>query len=269
MKKSLLYLLLSGLFLAGGKSAHASIIQVQDLGLIRTTIYNAKRDLTEQILQGTRQLEQIQALYSQIKQAETHLQRLGDPREVTLTTVQEALGFLQQLNLSQSFEDLMKNVDGEELFERTPDPISPRLSKTIVIDGQEVAETDASVLVPEAASHRAGEHYQQVRDAALKERPKIKEEMERTLSQLKSASTASEIQKLNIVMRSLESHLAANDREIDSASPGVMATYLRNENEKEIQAKLNVQRQRAALRHSTEKDLKLYEISGKLVPFKR
>ncbi|MFT6238018.1 MAG: hypothetical protein ACJAQT_000087 [Akkermansiaceae bacterium] len=268
MKCFLKILMLSALFLSAANPASA-IVQVQDISLIKTSLFNARRDLTEQILQGTRQIEQIRALYSQIKQAETHLKRFGDPRKVTLTTVTEALNFLQQLNLNRSFEDLIKNVEGQELFTRTSGPVAPRLSKTIVIDGQEVATTDASVLVQEAASHRASEHYQQVRDAALKTRPGLKVEMERTLRQLKSASTTSEIQKLNIVMRSLESQLAANDREIGFAGSGVMATYLRNENEKEIQAKLHVQRQRAALRHSTESDLKLYEISSKRVPFKR
>ena len=268
MKSFLRIVMLSGLFLFGGNSAQA-VVAVHDVVLIRTNLWNAQRNITEQILQGTRQVEQIKALYSQVKQAETHLKRFGDPRKVTLETVTEALNFLRRLNLNRSFEELVKNVNGEELVSRTSTGVSPRLQKAIVVDGQTVAPTDTSVFVPEAASHRASVHYQEVRDAALKQRPRIKTEMESTLRQLRSASTASEIHKLNIVMRSLESQLAANDREIGFASSAVMATYLRNENEKEIQAKLQVQRQRAALRYSTEKDLKLYEISSKRVPFKR
>jgi hypothetical protein len=267
--KALLKYIIPFCILTAGTSPSSGIVQVQDISLVRTHLWTARREWTEQIFQGKRQLEQLQGLYSQIKQAETHLQRLGDPREVTLETLRDALGFLQQVNLSQTFEDLIKDLRGDELFSRSSSPVMTKVDRVIRVDGQEVAETDASVFRPEVASHRASEHYREVRDAALEERPKIKAEMNRTLQQLKSASTTSEIQKLNIVMRSLESQLAANDREIGFASSGVVATYLRNQNEKEIEAKLRVQRQRAALRYSTEKDLILYEISSEPIPFKR
>lgn len=268
MKILLKFIILSFLLFSVAPSS-AGVVPVQDISLIKTNLWTAKRDLAEQIFQGKRQLEQLQGLYSQIKQAETHLKRLGDPRKVTLETLKDALRFLQGVNLSRTYEDLVKDLQGDELFARSGSPVTTEVERSIRIDGQEVAETDTSVFRSEVASHRANEHYREVRDAALAERPRIKAEMNRTLQQLQSASTTSEIQKLNIVTRSLESQLAANDREIGFATSGVVATYLRNQNEKEIAAKLLVQRQRAALRYSTAKDLKLYEISSEPIPFKR
>ncbi len=265
---SRLKLLACSLFLAASLPSTA-VVPVQDVSLIKTHLWTARQDLTEQILHGKRQLEQLQGLYRQVKQAETHLKRLGDPRKVTLETLRDALRFLQRVNLNRTFEDLVAGLRGEELFTRRADPVSLPVERTIKIDGKTIAETNSEVLLPEAAFHRASENYREVRDAALAERLRIKAEMNRTLQQLQAASTTSEIQKLNIVMRSLESQLAANDREIGFASSGVLATHLRNENERAIQDKLGIQRQRAALRYSTEKDLSLYRIDTQPIPFKR
>lgn len=249
--------------------AAQAVYPVQDISLIRTNILNARRDLAEQILQGTRQVQQIKALYERVQQAQTHLERLGDPRKVTLETVEEALDFLKLLNLSLNSEGLTQDVRGAELFERGDAPLTGSIPRSIVINGEAVADTDASVFLAEAAAHRANQHYEKVRDTALENRARIKAAMSRTLQQVQHATTSSEVQKLGIVLRSLESQLAANDREIDFASSAQLAAYLRQQNEKDIAAKLTVQREREGLRVSTERDLRLYEISTKTVPFKR
>ena len=254
------------LALSGAASATISVI---DINSIRTNLLNAKQALAEQVLHGKHQLEQIRHLVRQIEQADNYLKRLGDPKSVSLSTFNEAVGFLNELDFSKSSEDIIEGLSGEEIFSATPHSPHKAITPEIIIDGRAVALRDTTVFTPEVAERRTHTHYRDVRASALRQRARIKKEIEATLGQLRAASTASEVAKLNTLLRALESNLAANDREVSFAANEVLTRHLENEMERRVQSKARVQREREALRLGTKNDLQFYRLPTTPLKFKR
>lgn len=267
--KFILTIIVFGFFLQGMLTPASAAMAVVDIGLIKTNLANARRDLAQQILQGKHQVTQIKHMVDQIRQLDTHLQRLGDPRQVTVATLNEAVSFLNKVTLSKSSGDIIRDIGQDEVFKtRSGSPYTP-VKRDITFRGEVVAKQDPDAFKPEVAARRSFEHYREVRAAVLKEREVIKRDMATTLNQLRVASSDSEVQKLNIVLRSLESRLEASDREIQFAASEVMTRYFQNRIEERVQAKAEVQRQRAALRTGTRKDIRFYHFPSKPVLFKR
>jgi len=242
---------------------------VVDLKLIRMNLLNARRALAEQVVHGTRQVEHIQKTITQIRQLDSYLERFGDPEKVTLAAFNEAVGFLEELGFNKTSEEISRDIQGREIFQQSTDSPYTPLSANIVLEGEVVATRDTEVFKPEVAARRSLTHYREVRSRVLDNRQRIMAEIETSLKQLKAASTASEVSKLNILIRTLESQLEASDREMAFAANEVMTRYFQNLVEERVEEKARVQKERETLRHSVEKDIQTYRLPTRPLYFKK
>ena len=244
-------------------------ISVVDVGLIQTNLFNAKRDLAEQILQGQRALEQIQHLRSQIEQVDDYLDRFGDPESITIEVFNEVVGFLKEIELAKTTAEIQKGATEDEVFQSQGSSPYSEVSTDIVVDGESVSSRDARVFAPEVAARRAFAHYHSVQESVLQRREKLKAELERNLQQVKQATTSSEVQKLDIITRNLEAQLALVDRELQFASNETLIQFHRNEVEAQVQAKAQVQEERARHRLAEQRNAQLYQFPNSPIYFKR
>lgn len=264
--KPLLFLSLAVIALLQPSQAAISVI---DISQIRSNLFSAQRQLTQTIIQGKNQIEQIRQLARQIQQAQTHLERLGDPGKVTIRTLNDALIFLNRLELNLSSEDIINGLDAEEIFAARPPGPYQAVDREIRVNGEVIAQREASPFAPEVAARRSFSHYRQVRAATLERRRAIKQELETTLRQLSTASTASEIQKLNVVIRNLEAQLAATDREISFAASEAATRFYESEVEKKVQLEAERQAKQAAFKTAADNASRFYRLPSQPVLFKR
>jgi len=267
MKTILLLLCLLHCFLLA--PATSAAMPVVDVGLIQTNLFNAKRDLAEQIIQGQRALEQIQHLRSQIEQVDDYLDRFGDPESITLEVFNEVVGFLKEIELAKTTTEIQEGMKEDEVFQTQDFSPYSEVSPNIVIDGEAVSQRDAKVFAPEVAARRAFAHYHSVQESVLQRRQELKAELERNLQQVKQATTSSEVQKLDIITRNLEAQLALVDRELQFASNEALIQFHRNQVEAQVQAKARLQEERARHRVAEQRNAQLYQLPNSPIYFKR
>jgi len=265
--KKILSLLASALWLLMVSVSSGGTLPVVDVGLIKTNLLNAKRDFAEQLIHGKRALEQIQHLRSQIAQVDRYLDRFGDPKSVSIDTVNEAVVFLKDSGVITSTKEILKDLSGDEVFygQGTSQP----LSQDIVIDGNSLERRYSKVFEPEVAARRSFSHYSKVQESVLYRRQKLKSELERNLERVKLAATASEVQKLAIITGNLEAQIALTDRELQFAANEVLIQVQRNQIDSQIRAKARVQEERARFRVAQKRNVQLYQFPSKPIPFKR
>lgn len=242
---------------------------VVDFSLIKTNLANARRDLVEQILQGQRQIMQYEQLVAQVRQIDGYLQRFGDPGSVDLAALNDALRFLERLDPGKTSKEIFGDIGDGELF-NIPAPSGYRpVSPEIEVNGRSLGQRNPGSYTPEVASRRALAHLGEVRDSVLERRAELRASLDAALAELQSASTASEVAKLDIVIRSLESQLAATGTDLQLASSAAELRRLQNETEERIAAKAAVEEKRALLKANTARELEAFPLPNQPILFKR
>ncbi|OYV02247.1 MAG: hypothetical protein CFE26_22310, partial [Verrucomicrobiales bacterium VVV1] len=119
----------------------------------------------------------------------------------------------------------------DEVFRPLASRIGPKLEKEIVLDGKVEATRDGEIYAPEVAERRTQEDYQQVRATVMTRRDELRQAMAANLNQLQHAGTASEVQKLSVVVAGLAAELQATDHELQFAAGDVQARAFANATE--------------------------------------
>lgn len=249
--------------------AAAGAVAVVDINLIRTNLANARRDLIEQILQGERQVMQYQQLVAQVRQIDLYLERFGDPASVELRALEEARRFLGRVLPGKASGEIFEAIDDTELFAGPVAAGHPPVSRQIRLDGRTLGELDPAGYRPELASRRALAHFDEVRDAVLLRRRELQAGLDSAMLELRAAATASEVAKLDIVIRSLESRLADTATDLLLAGSAVEVHRHRLENEERIAAKAAVEVGRALLEENTRRELRTLPLPNRPILFQR
>lgn len=121
---------------------------------------------------------------------------------------------------------------------------------------------------PELAARRAAEHYERVRSEVLTKRSTLKDELDASVRLVRDATTAAEVQKLTAVINAIQTQLAATDSDLRFASDELSARYFQNKIEEDIQQKVGVQTDRAALTSGMRKYLDLFKLPSEPALFK-
>ena len=221
----------------------------------------AHKAYIEQLLQGIEQIEQTVKLTEQIRQLDTYLERLGDPSKIKdLEGIDELYRQLNSAPVLKLPELKREDLQANEVFRPLTSNIAKNIEKEIVLDGKVEATRDGEIYAPEVAERRTHDDYQQVRASVLTRREKLRTAIAGTTKQIQHASTASEVQKLGLVLTGLQTELQATDRELDFATNDIQARVLANVTEKEIMRKAAVEEERARLRVGTRKDAEVYKL---------
>lgn len=245
-------------------------LPVVDAGLIATNLHNAKKDLLEQLLQGDTQEDQLKQLHTQINQVDDFLNRLGKLEDVNDLPGfnKDAEAFLKELERNLPSFEIIRDLDPEELFRaKSGSPYKP-VDKDIVIGGEKAGEINGMTVRPELAARRAAEHYERVRSEVLTKRSTLKDELDASVRLVRDATTAAEVQKLTAVINAIQTQLAATDSDLRFASDELSARYFQNKIEEDIQQKVGVQTDRAALTSGMRKYLDLFKLPSEPALFK-
>jgi hypothetical protein len=242
-------------------SCFAGGMPVIDAVAIANQKIAAHRAYLEQALQGVEQIEQTLKLTEQIRQLDSYLERFGDP-----SSIKDLEGFdelYRQLNAASVLklpELNREDLHTDEVFRPLASNIGQNLQKEIIVDGKVEATRDGEIYAPEVAERRTQEDYQQVRASVLTRREVLRTSIAGTTKQIQQASTASEVQKLGLVLTGLQTELHATDRELDFAAKDMQARVLANATEREIMRKAAVEEERARLRVGIRKDAEIYKL---------
>ncbi|MBK1884417.1 hypothetical protein JIN85_18515 [Luteolibacter pohnpeiensis] len=237
--------------------------------MIKTNLINAKRDLVEQILQGERQVMQYEQLVAQVRQIDQYLNRFGEPGAVSLESIKDTVRFLHKLDPGKTTAEILGNVKAEDIFEAPVAPGYEKVASEIRVNGQVVGVRDPDVYTPEVASRLALAHYESVRNSVLEQRKELKSSLDSALIELRSATTASEVAKLDVVIRSLESQLASTGTDLQLAASAATLRMLENQTEERIEAKVAVENKREVLKVNTETELQVFRLPNRPLLFKR
>lgn len=243
------------------QSLASATLAVVDIGLIRTNLRNAVRDFGEQVLQEENQ-------QTMISQVDEYLKILGDPAKVNLDQIEEILSFLKNLGISLKSEDVIRDLDESEIHRQRPGSIYQPVAKDIIVEGKKVGEINSSAFRGEVAMGRSIEHYRSVRSVVLDKRVAIEKEIAEALIRVERAATASEVQKLSVLITSLEAKLAASDREISMASDELVSRWAELQLEEKTKAKAKQQRDLAAVKVYTERNIEFFQFPSKPLEFK-
>ena len=242
-------------------AALAGGLPVVDVAAITAQKLSAERDYLEQLLHEANQQTEILKLVQQVKQLDSYLARFGDPGTVRnlegIDELQRQLAKSQALRIPELKKE---DIQPDEVFRPLASRIAPKLEKEIVVDGKVVAARDGNIYGPEVAERRTHADFQQVRASVLTRREKLRNSIAGITKQIQQAKTASEVQKLGLVLTGLQTELQATDHELEFAVNDVQARVLANATEREIVRKATVESERAKLRVSTEKDAANYRL---------
>ena len=178
---------------------------------------------------------------------------------------------LLQQQLSKTTRDILSGLEGKEVFQPHSGETSiyRKTDDKVQVDGKAVSSRDASHYKPEAAVRRSIEHYSSVRSSVLQRRQQLRSAVARAMAQLKQASTASEVQKLSVLITGLQTELQAVDREIGFAEAEARTRMMRNELQRQIERKARVENERARMRQATLNNARIFKIRWEPVLFNR
>lgn len=268
--KHLISLLAAFIFWMLTYSTSTAALPVVDVGLIATSLHNAKKDLLEQLLQGDTQEDQLKQLHTQINQVDDFLARLGRLEDVKDLPGfnKDAEAFLKELERNLPSFEIIRDLDPEELFRaKSGSPYKP-VDKNIIIGGEKAGEINGVAVKPELAARRAADHYERVRSEVLTKRSALKDELDASVRLIRDATTAAEVQKLTAIISAIQTQLAATDSDLRFASDELSARYFQNKIEEDIQQKVGVQTDRTALTTGMRKYLDLFKLPSKPALFK-
>lgn len=225
-----------------------------------------QRDYLEQLLQAAQGEEELRHLVQQIVQIDESLKRMGDPALVSKLAGADVLAdFLKRGELNRTTVDLLKDLSGSEVLSKEGSSID----RQVRVGDVSVGQRDAEFYQPEAATQRAVLQYEAAREEVLVRRSVLKREIAANIEQTNSATTTSEVMKLNAVASALHAELAALDRELQFAAMEVSHVADVNRLQGEVARKAQLENERAALSVSAKKDAETFRLPSGPVLFNR
>jgi hypothetical protein len=245
-------------------SADAVLPVIDAVGLANQRL-NADRDYLEQLFHAAQGEEELRRLAQQIVQVDETLRRLGDPALVSKLAGSEILEeLLKQGELNKASKELIKGVSGMDILLK-----NPAIGTEVRVDGQVVAKRDEKLYAPAASLQRALEQFESVKNGVLQQRAQLKREIVANVEATRAAGTSSEVEKLQAVAASLNTELAALDRELQFASMDIGYLAESNRTQREVETKAQFEVEKAVLRVSSQQDAKTFRLPTAPVLFNR
>ena len=182
------------------------------------SILNTAQEVAKFVEMINNQVQQIQTLTDQLNEFKHYESLFGDPKAVLLTTVQPLVTDLRKTELGETLTVLEAAVDAGEAMLYDANGLFTSIGTTFnTPNGANVTRREAPYL-PVAAVQKTTDNFLSVSSDATARRIALKEEIARTTTALKSATTDAEVQKLTGVLIGLSSALNNTDYEINQPS---------------------------------------------------
>ncbi len=199
------------------------------------------------------QAQQIRTLTDQLDEFKHYESLFGDPKAVVLTTVQPLVTDLRKSELGQTLTALEGAVDAGEAMLYNANGLFSSIGTTFTTpNGATVTRREAPYL-PVAAVQKTTDNFLSVSTDATARRIALKEEIARTTTALKNATTDAEVQKLSGVLIGLSSALNNTEYEINQATSSALVQDVANRNDAQRQIEAKKEQQHAEFTEAVQK----------------
>jgi hypothetical protein len=199
------------------------------------------------------QVQQIRTLTDQLNEFKHYESLFGDPRAVVLTTVQPLVTDLRKTELGRTLTALEGAVDAGQAMLYDANGLFSSIGTTFTTpNGATVTRREAPYL-PVAAVQKTTDNFLSVSTDATARRVALKEEIARTTTALKNATTDAEVQKLSGVLIGLSSALNNTDYEINQATASALVQDVANRNDAQRQIEAKKEQQHAEFTEAVQK----------------
>ena len=199
------------------------------------------------------QVQQIQTLTDQLNEFKHYEDLFGDPKAVVLNTVQPLVTDLRKTELGQTLTALEGTVNAGQAMLYDANGLFSSIGTTFTTpNGATVTRREAPYL-PVAAVQKTTDNFLSVSTDATARRVALKEEIARTTTALKNATTDAEVQKLTGVLIGLNAALNNTDYEINQATASALVQDVANRNEAQRQIEAKKEQQHAEFTEAVQK----------------
>jgi hypothetical protein len=207
---------------------------VEDPASIAQDAVNQVVDLGKYIEMVNNQVRQIQTMTQELQQVTSYVRAFGNPAQLlNVTGADELVSSLQQSGVGATLGALQQTASGVESLNNSANGLYQNITDTS-FSGVTVPRV-AEVYKPFGALENTSANYATVYGDTMQRRQALQSAMAGTVTQLQSATTDAETQKLQGVLAGQSAQLQAIDQEIASAASQVAVQDAANRNDAEKQ----------------------------------
>lgn len=216
-------------------------------------ILSAAEEIAKFVEVVNNQVQQIRTLDNQLSEFKNYAREFGIPSSVVLNTVQPLVTDLRKTELGQTLTALEDAVDAGQAMLYDANGLFNSIGTTFTTpNGATVTRREAPYL-PVAAVQKTTANFLSVSTDAMARRVAVKEEIARTTTALKNATTDAEVQKLTGVLIGLNAALNNTDYEINQATASALVQDVVNRNEAQRQIEAKKEQQHAEFTEAVQK----------------
>ena len=208
-------------------------------------ILDTAQELAKYVQMINNQAQQIRTLTSQLDEFKNYEAVFGNPAAVALPTVPPLVSDLDQTEMGQPLLTLQVTADGSAAMTYDGGGLFQAVGTTFTTPDGATVTRQQEPYKPVAAIQNTTSNYLSISTNAEIRRIALKQEIAATIEQLKSAATASDVQKLTGVLIGLSSALNNTDYELGQASGSVVVQDIANRNDAQRQTEAQKEQQRA------------------------
>ena len=198
-------------------------------------------------------LENARIALEQLEQLKSQVERVGNPAAVRPVGAIEAINSLGIVGVGRTLEDLRASADGVASLIYDGAGLYQAPGEFIqTSDGQQFSRNVEAYRKFDAITQATTALEDVMRDTEDR-RQQLRQQIQATLDQLKTAATIAEVQKLHAVLTAQNSELAAVDRERDAATSRVLVQHIENQTDKERQEQARREERIVDFRSASEK----------------
>jgi hypothetical protein len=200
------------------------------------------------------QVQQITTLTSQLNELQHYNQIFGDPSKIIdLAGFTGLVTDLQNTGVGQAIGQLENLAQGVDALRYDASGLYHNVGETFTTRNGNSVSRDQNSYRQFAAVNETTKNFSDVYADVIARRQALKQDIASTATQLRAATTASEVQKLTGLLVGQNAALAATDKELDQALGLSLVQDTENRNDQAKQDQARIEEQRAEFSESIQK----------------
>ncbi len=217
-------------------------------------IMNQVESVAKYVEMINNQVQQIQTLTSQLNELQHYNQIFGNPSQIlNLAGFTGVITDLRNTGIGQTIGQLENLAQGVDALRYDASGLYHNIGETFTTRNGNSVARDQNSYRQFAAVNQTTKNFSDVYADVIARRQALKQDIAATTTQLRAATTASEVQKLTGLLVSQNAALAATDKELDQALALSQVQDAENRNDQAKQDQARIEEQRAEFSESIQK----------------